>query len=505
MIRFMTDSAAKHVFISYVHEDSDAVDGLCAVLDAAQIPYWRDRAALGPGDAWKAMIRQAIREGSLVFLCCFSDNSRAKEKSYMNEELTLAVEEFRQMRPGRTWLIPVRFDSGEVPDWDLGAGRALSDLNYLDLFGANHMANVARLVTTIHRLTGEKRPDAATALAAVEQATAANRSDLLKRLTKEMLLDPSRRIELDDLVSQEVQRVMAVLNDSERVAGPMTGSNDQKIVRLAEEAQELARLVEPFCSSLQVAARWGSPDLMVPWANGLRAFVSATTRIEGGVESLLALRHVPGVVGITTAAVACTAGRTWGNLKALVIDPTVRDRNEQKPLSLLEATSPHKSFDSSGWTANALARATLQGKDLTDALEDFTLRHDGKYHTPEAEWLHSILRPVFLDQLPDADTYAAEFDRAEVMVGLLATDGTNLRRAANPDGWINRSYWFGRATWRSQHSHGNPLEDYEHELAAQGALWGPLQGNLFGADQDRAKAAIEGYSEDFNRIARNRF
>src|SRR5664280_3806465 len=179
----MSQGEGKHVFVSYVREDNTEVDKLCTVLEAARIPYWRDRTSLGPGDAWKAKIREAIRGGSLVFLGCFSDNSRVKDKSHMNEEWTLAVEEFRKMPPGRTWLIPVRFDSGDVPDWDLGAGRVLSDLNYSDLFGADHMANVARLVTTIHRLTGEKKPDAATALAAVEQATEADRSDLLRRLT----------------------------------------------------------------------------------------------------------------------------------------------------------------------------------------------------------------------------------------------------------------------------------------------------------------------------------
>lgn len=96
----MSDEVGKHVFISYVHEDSDQVDGLCAVLEAAQIPYWRDRKDLGPGDSWKAQIRAAIRDGSLVFLACFSDSSRARDKSYMNEELALAIDEFRRDHPG---------------------------------------------------------------------------------------------------------------------------------------------------------------------------------------------------------------------------------------------------------------------------------------------------------------------------------------------------------------------------------------------------------------------
>jgi hypothetical protein len=501
----MTEGEAKHVFISYVREDAAAVDNLCAVLDAAQIPYWRDRTALGPGDAWRAKIRGAVREGSLVFLACFSDNSRAKDKSYMNEELTLAADEFRQMPPGRTWLIPVRFDDGDVPDWDLGAGRVLSDLNYSDLFGPEHMANAARLITTIHRLTGEKRPDAATALAAVEQATTADRTDLLKRLTKEMLLEPSRRIELDDLVSQEVQRVMAVLTDSRRVAGPMTGTNDEQVVRLAEEAQDIWQIARPFCASLQVAARWGSPETLAPWATGMKSFVSAGLRVEGGVEGLRHLRRLPGVVAMMTAGIACTAAGTWANLKTLVVDPSARDgRRPDSWAPLVQATDPNRPFVTD-WVSNTLARSAREEKSLTEGLADLTGRVTGKYHTPASDWLHIVLRPLFLDQLPDQDAYDTEFDRAEVILGVLARDVELQHKAAHPNEYIPRTYWFGRSTWRAHHMHGNQVERYQQEVDAQGGMWPPLQWNLFGLDPGRAKAALLDYEADFNRIAHNSF
>lgn len=502
----MTDEEAKHVFISYVREDSDQVDGLCAVLEAAGIPYWRDRKDLGPGDAWKARIREAIRNGALVFLACFSDNSRSKDKSYMNEELTLAVEEFRLMPPGRVWLIPVRFDDGDVPDWDLGAGRALSDLNFSDLFGKGHMAHVASLVTAINRLLGEKRPDPATALAAVEQATDAHRGDILKRLTKEMLLDPSRRIELDDMVSQEVQRILEVLKDKDRVAGPLMGTDAEKIVRIAEEAQQLWRLTEPFCASLQVAARWGDPDSLVPWANGIRAFIAAAVKQEGGVQAFLELRHLPGVVCIMTAALACGSSEKWANMKTLVFDPSVKDRYEQKPKPILEVTDPYKPFSgTTDWVTNALARATVTGRELDDSLKDFTERNNGKYHTPIAEWMHHVLRPLFADQWPDDDGYDAEYDRAEAVLGVLAQDVVNVQTAAAHEGkYWSRSHWYGRSMWRAAHGQGNPVEDLAHDFETKGSQWGPLKGGLFGGHEDRARAALESYLKSFNDISSRR-
>ena len=151
------ESQKKHAFVSYVRENNAEVDKLCSVLETAGIPYWRDRSALGPGDAWKAKIRAAIRSGAIVFLACFSEQSRAKSKSYMNEELTLAVDEFRLRPPGRPWLIPVRFDDGDIPEWDLGAGRMMSDLNYADLFGDEYAAHAVHLVLSINAVMGTPR------------------------------------------------------------------------------------------------------------------------------------------------------------------------------------------------------------------------------------------------------------------------------------------------------------------------------------------------------------
>lgn len=399
----------------------------------------------------------------------------------------------------------MRFDSGDVPEWDLGAGRTLSDLNYSDLFGEAYAAQAASLVTTVHGVMGEKQLGAAATLEAVEQAASADRADLLKRLTKEMLVDPTRRIELDDLVSQEVQRVLKVISDPARVAGPLGGSGDEQVVRLAEEAQRLFDLTKPFCASLQVAARWGSPETLAPWANGIRSFVQAATKVVGGVQGLLELRHLPGMVSIMTVGVACTASRRWDNLKALAVDLSIRDRYEGKPLSLLEATDPYKPFDHQDWTTNTLARAAQSGRPFAETLEELSKQRVQKYYTPVAEWLFAVLRPLFADQLPDDDEYAAQFDRAEVVLGVLAQDAVNIRIANLPEGkgW-GRSQWFGRSTWRAAHN-GNPVEDLSHELATEGEHWGPLRAELFRGSRAAARTALESYGEDFTRIARNRF
>jgi hypothetical protein len=46
----ISDVRAQHAFVSYIREDSDAVDQLVSVLRAASIPIWKDTENLWPGE-----------------------------------------------------------------------------------------------------------------------------------------------------------------------------------------------------------------------------------------------------------------------------------------------------------------------------------------------------------------------------------------------------------------------------------------------------------------------
>src|SRR5690242_15279990 len=142
----MRETAPGNVFISYVREDAAAVDQLQRVLEAAGISVWRDTHALWPGEDWHAAIRRAINEDTLVFLACFSRASRARQASYQNEELALAIEQMRVRHPGDAWLIPVRLDDSEVPDLQLGGGRTLASIQRCDFFGSRRDQEALRLI-----------------------------------------------------------------------------------------------------------------------------------------------------------------------------------------------------------------------------------------------------------------------------------------------------------------------------------------------------------------------
>ncbi|WP_238413196.1 toll/interleukin-1 receptor domain-containing protein [Saccharothrix deserti] len=145
-----------HAFISYVREDALRADRLQRALEAAGVDVWRDTRDLWPGQDWKIEIRRAIANDSLVFIACFSEVSEKRETSYQYEELNQAVEHMRMRRPGRPWIIPVRFAECTLPHFDLGAGKNLDSLQRIDLFGDHWDEGIARLVrVVVHALEWE--------------------------------------------------------------------------------------------------------------------------------------------------------------------------------------------------------------------------------------------------------------------------------------------------------------------------------------------------------------
>lgn len=146
---FRVEELTGHAFLSYVREDSDEVDKLQRMLEAAGVSVWRDTADLWPGEDWRVKIRHAITDNALVFIACFSGKSIARKKTYQNEEILLAIEQLRLRRPDDPWLIPVRFDDCDVPDLEIGGGRTLASIQRVDMFGDRRDPGIARLVAAV--------------------------------------------------------------------------------------------------------------------------------------------------------------------------------------------------------------------------------------------------------------------------------------------------------------------------------------------------------------------
>lgn len=122
-----------NVFISYIREDEQVVRRLAKDLALAGITVWIDRDKLLPGVYWKTSIRNAISQGD-YFLACFSAEYSKKNRSFMNEELLLAISELRQRQSDQVWFIPVVLSETLIPDFEIGGGRTLRDIQWIELY-----------------------------------------------------------------------------------------------------------------------------------------------------------------------------------------------------------------------------------------------------------------------------------------------------------------------------------------------------------------------------------
>jgi hypothetical protein len=297
-----SNETAGHAFISYVHEDADRVRGIISALHAADVPVWTDKTKLSPGEDWQLTIRKAIQRNSLAFLAVFSSNSQARGKSYQHEELNLAVEQFRQHPPGRVWLIPVRLDDCQLPEYQLGAGRTLDSLQRVDLFGEDANDEMIRLVTAVLRVLGEGLVDSASIKASITQADQASRGAILSTALKSMLTDPTRKIELNDLVQAEADRARKDLIDDVRFPRVIPLRADAETTRrVVERFDAYWSVIEPLAKALVIGCAWGDADQSTLWTRAIRSVASTIDGPKSGNSYLLAMKEYP-VQGLIYAA-----------------------------------------------------------------------------------------------------------------------------------------------------------------------------------------------------------
>lgn len=136
------------IFISYVKENAVEVQKLAKIFRTYDIDVWLDRDKIKPGYQWKDVIRAGITEGDF-FIACFSSEYQSRVKTYMNEELTLAIEELRLRPNDRAWFIPVLLSNCDIPDRDIGAGKTLRSIQWVNLH-KNWSDGIQAILSVIH-------------------------------------------------------------------------------------------------------------------------------------------------------------------------------------------------------------------------------------------------------------------------------------------------------------------------------------------------------------------
>lgn len=475
-----------HAFISYVREDSDAVDGLEAALVAAGIKVWRDKNDIGPGDDWKRVIRRAIQGNSLAFIPCFSTVGNERERSAMREEIHLAIEEYRLRPPDKPWILSVRFDECEVPDYDLVPGKTLRSLNWSDLFDKQYPANIVRLVDRVKALLGTPSAGAG-APAAVSDASDRVRGSLIATAVREGAADPARVPAADQQVRAEARKVVEAINDRDRFP---TQIEPFKAELLLERLQAVTGLTDPLVEASVALGAYGQGSQARLATDVVNSLARAATGARNGIVPLLNIFRLPASLVMQAGALGAVATENAAMLNAFIIKPeSTTEYGQTAPVHQL--ISPWSPYLEDLRTADLYAK-TLNGVDVDPAAYDRPSQ-GGEYHWAPHVAMTVLLKPHIRDFTIDDPSYDALYFRTEVLVGAAIYD------AAGPHGLDIKYHladnWVGRHVVPERYSQTTVVDGVTAEFNAAGPNWWPLVGGaLFGGDPDRAREALGLYA-----------
>lgn len=478
----------KHAFISYVHEDEERADRLEDALEAAGVKVWRDKNDLFPGSDWATEIRNAITNGSLAFIACFSAASAGRDSSYQYEELLLAIDQFRKLPPNRQWLFPVRFDDIALPEYSLGADRTLDSIHRTDLFGARRDSNLIRLTTAVAKLVGgEAVPEQHSSSASAKKGVAP------RHTVKQLLREPSLEIELDDLVMGVAGNIRDRLKeDGFSMSFTTPKSAQEGFEFVGKRLDSYQELLKPLAEIFVIGGAWGEPKHGSLWSRALGLVVN--TRQDSGSSRLIELQEFIPLHLTYAFALAAAARENYYGLNELLMTPCRRLNEKQPMIERLHTGSVFQSSD--GWLPTLI---TLRAEGQTVSMEN--LQRYSKRLTPVSDYLFKALKPLLATLTPDEQDFDELFDRTEVLLALKAKTSQEDALAVNRYAY---GPWYGRYTWKTRYWTSGPVDDVIQEFSEQGAAWKPLQQGLF-KSEDQLGHALPLLRDEVKAVAQRHF
>jgi SIR2-like domain len=266
---------------------------------------------------------------------------------------------------------------------------------------------------------------------------------------KKYLPDPHRRIQLDDLLMQEAEKVVALMNEkhfpqTERATLEMVWNRMQRYEALSETALAM----------MAAGCYWGKKGHEPLWAKLLQRITSAAQdKNNHRFWSDLAL--YPALILLYAGGIAGIAGGRYSPLASLLNNVKARDEYGDDVLAA-DALTPWGIFENPG-----------QLPELKGTI------------SPLSNRLHQILRSPLKAYLSDDGHYDETFDRFEYFRSLICFD-LDQKRGSEPRALPGR-YW---GPWR-RNPQNRILNAVGMEFAKSDLEWPPLRDGLFDGNRER--------------------
>lgn len=149
--------------------------------------------------------------------------------------------------------------------------------------------------------------------------------ELLVNSTKRYLAKPEHRIQLDELLSQEAERLMAQLDGSQ--FAPHSQWNQEEFRSRVRRYEALA---EPLTRMAGVLGRWGGGTELTTILDIIRGLYMQAEKVGNGLSVWLGLRSYPAVLIFTAYGVGLTRSQRWKTFHELLVAPWPREYRDPK-------------------------------------------------------------------------------------------------------------------------------------------------------------------------------
>ncbi|MEI9948241.1 MAG: SIR2 family protein [Pseudomonadota bacterium] len=258
---------------------------------------------------------------------------------------------------------------------------------------------------------------------------------------KRYLADNRHRIELHDLVTGEVERVMTVTSDAEM---PLSVSRD------IEEARDRLLRYDSITGIVRdlfiTGAQWGGPEHSRLWSSSLERLANRSDDV-GGSTLLIAMRRYPALLALYAAGVAAVAGDKWLMLRTLLRDSRIRSRR--------------------GDSVGQPAATELYPQAILDSDKGSRVLTPGQQsHTPLSNHIFKALREPLRTQVPSDDDYSEFFDQFEYLSALVYVD--IHQTPDQPRTWFPMGRFAWRDRWNGLPGMINRVENHSNSWATTG-------------------------------------
>lgn len=149
--------------------------------------------------------------------------------------------------------------------------------------------------------------------------------ELLVNSAKRYLAKPEYRIQLDELFSQETERLLTRLDEDQFAPH---GQWDQEEFR--SRVQRYEALTEPLARMAGVLGRWGDGAELPLILDILKGIYRQAEKIGSGLTVWLGLRSYPAVLVFTAYGIGLTRSQRWNTLHELLVASWPREYHEPR-------------------------------------------------------------------------------------------------------------------------------------------------------------------------------